>query len=215
MENEDKTTQYELYDNAVPAGVIESASSPPKKRKPWYVVKIVLVIFALTIVIGGIYIYNEYRNYEYLQQLATAADTMMAGAAKLEECGILIGSTWHNAIFKQSDPQTDKFTKPNGYFVSDFNEALTALSEDEEFQNKIEEIRDYQDEINSLMGKIKNPPSKYEALYTQTQNLYDDYMELNMLVLLCNGSCKSFSEDFDTIRSNIIKDYHKLQQYFS
>ena len=65
------------------------------------------------------------------------------------------------------------------------------------------------------MGEIKNPPSRYETLYTQIQNFYNDYIDFNVLVLMCNGSYNSFSDDFNSLRSDILKDYNKIQQYFS
>ena len=38
-----------------------------------------------------------------------------------ESSANLIKQVWYNAIYEKRDDKTDKYTRPKGYFVSDFN----------------------------------------------------------------------------------------------
>jgi len=46
------------------------------------------------------------------------------------------------AIYEKRDDKTDKYTRPKGYFVSDFNDALGNLYADSSFSSKISSIED-------------------------------------------------------------------------
>ena len=58
---------------------------------------------------------------------------MLSGASDAESSANLIKQVWYNSIYEKQDDETDKYTKPDGYFVSDFNDALGNLYSDESF----------------------------------------------------------------------------------
>ena len=65
---------------------------------------------------------------------------MISDAANAENCGNMIKSVWGNSILEKKDPETDRYTMKDGKFVSDFNDALGALFDDDEFKSDIMEL---------------------------------------------------------------------------
>ena len=102
------------------------------------------------------------RVEEYSDNLKLATVTMLTGASDAESSANLIKQVWYNAIYEKRDDKTDKYTRPKGYFVSDFNDALGNLYADSSFSSKISNIEDNQDTVNALMKKLKNPPDEYK-----------------------------------------------------
>ena len=80
------------------------------------------------------------QSEEYGANLNMAVYSMLSGASDAETCGNLIKQVWYNAIYKESDSKTNKYTKPNGYYVSDFNDALQNLFSDSSFSGQIADI---------------------------------------------------------------------------
>lgn len=78
---------------------------------------------------------------EYAANLNTITYTMLDASGIAEDCGNLIKSVWPNSIYEESDEETDEYTKEDGYFVSDFNEALGNLFADSAFSNKVRAYR--------------------------------------------------------------------------
>lgn len=66
--------------------------------------------------------------------------TMLTGASEAESAGNLIKQVWCNAIYEEKDDDTDNYTRPEGSFVSDFNEALGNLFADSSFSSKIKVV---------------------------------------------------------------------------
>ena len=65
---------------------------------------------------------------EYAANMEAASQTMLLGAIDAENTGNLIKSVWYNSIYEERDSETDKYTRPNGYFVSDFNDADSEMA---------------------------------------------------------------------------------------
>ena len=150
---------------------------------------------------------------EYSANLETAAYSMIASAGQAEECGNLIKQVWYNAIYEERNTSTDKYTRPNGYFVKDFNDALNNLFEDSSFQTRISNIEKNQDTMNSLMKELKNPPEEYEDAYEAVSELYDAYLTLTNLVVNPTGSLQTFSDDFNDADSEALKCFNAVSIY--
>ena len=150
---------------------------------------------------------------EYSANLEMAAYSMIASAGQAEECGNLIQQVWYNAIYEERNTSTDKYTRPNGYFVTDFNDALNNLFEDSSFQTKISNIEKNQDTMNSLMKELKNPPEEYEDAYEAVSELYDAYLTLTNLVVNPTGSLQTFSDDFNDADSEALKCFNAVSIY--
>ena len=127
----------------------------------------------------------------------------------------LIIKVWHNAIFNTADEETDKFTKKNGVFVTDFNDALNSLFSDEEFSKNLLSLSDNQKQIKDDMKKMLNPPEGYENAFKALENLYNSYITFSNIVLNCNGSLESFSNEFGAADEDLIQKYHAAELYIN
>ena len=170
-----------------------------KKSKKIIAIAIIAVIGAIMIATIGVQTHKknvaakaaaeaQKQSEEYGTNLNLAAYSMLSGASDAETCGNLIKKVWYNAIYKESDSKTDKYTKPDGYFVSDFNDALQNLFSDSSFSGQIADINSNKDTVNSLMKKLKNPPEEYKDAYEALSKLYDAYISLTNLATDPTGS---------------------------
>jgi len=150
---------------------------------------------------------------EYSTLLTLAIITMLDGASEAEDCGNLIRKVWSNAIYEDYDSETDKFTRPRGYFVSDFNEALQNLFADSSFDQKITSIDKNQDSVQSMMKDLKNPPPEFVDAYEDLEELYDAYYELTELAVNPSGSLSTYSTNFGDADSTALKAFNKLKIY--
>ena len=124
-----------------------------------------IITIVLAIGLFSAFVSNKSRATVYYDNLETVTYKMLDGAAKAETAGNLIKSVWYNAIYEERDAETDKYTLKNGKFVDDFNDALSNLFSDEEYQKNILAIQNNQDEVISLMKQLNNPPREYEEAY--------------------------------------------------
>lgn len=181
-------------------------------------VALMLVIAAIIVCVCRYQKKKEKDNYEqrieeYSDNLESAVYSMLSGASDAETCGNLIKKVWYNAIYEETDTETDKYTRPKGYFVSDFNEALKNLFSDTKFNRQIDEIEDNQKTVNSLMKKLKNPPEEYEEAYEAVYQLYNAYLSFTNLVIEPSGSLQSFSNKFSDEDKETLNCYNTMKLY--
>ena len=153
------------------------------------------------------------RSEEYSADFERAAYTMLTGAGDAESCGNLIKQVWYNAIYQERDEKTNKYTMPNGYFISDFNEALKNLFADTSFSRRINSIEKNQETLTSLMKKLKNPPEEYKDAYASISELYNVYLTLTNLVISPTGSLQTFSADFNSADNDTLNCYNAMEVY--
>ena len=132
----------------------------------------------------------EKAKKEYATNLNTITYTMLDACSTAEECGNLIKSVWSNAIYEESDDETDKYTKPDGYYVSDFNDALGNLFADSSFSAKVESVSDKQESVNTLMKKMKNPPEEYKEAYEKMSKAVNPYGDGKASERICDAIMK-------------------------
>lgn len=195
-----------------------------KKSKKIIMIVIIAVIGAAMIAAIGVQTHKknvvakaaaeaQKQSEEYGTNLNLAAYTMLSGASDAETCGNLIKNVWYNAIYKESDSKTDKYTKPNGYFVSDFDDALQNLFSDSSFSGQIADINSNKDTVNSLMKKLKNPPEEYKDAYEALSKLYDAYISLTNLATDPTGSLQTFSQNYNDSDNETLNSYNVLKMY--
>jgi type II secretory pathway pseudopilin PulG len=153
------------------------------------------------------------RSANYASTLETASYTMLLGAIEAEKAGNLIKSVWYNAIYEERDSKTDKYTRPNGRWVDDFNVALGNLFSDSSFRSTISSIESNQDLVAGLMKDLKNPPEEYEDAYDAIKELYDAYTALTNLVTNPSGSLTTFSQNFNTADTEVANCYDAMKLY--
>lgn len=210
-------------------------SIPPQKvevtkvnLKPSIGKKAFVIILILVILGGGAYYgYTKLEaqkakeeaarlSQEYEANLIEISYLMLEGAADAENCGNTIKSVWSNAIWKEKDAETDKYTRNNngsGSFYEDFNDALGNLFADDSFQDKLESISNNQQEVTSLMRKMNNPPDEWKDAYNELKVFYDEYINLTNLAINPTGSLQSYSTDFNEADTNSINAFSKLKLY--
>ena len=153
------------------------------------------------------------QSEEYGANLNTTAYSMLLGASDAETCGNLIKKVWYNAIYKERDDETDQFTRPNGFYVSDFNDALQNLFLDSSFQDQIADINENKDTVSSLMKQLKNPPEEYKDAYDALLKLYNAYLSLTNLATDPTGSLQTYSQNFNDADNETLNCYNALKMY--
>ncbi len=138
---------------------------------------------------------------------------MLEDAATAENIGNLIAKVWHNAIWSTADAETDQFTMKNGEFVTDFNDELAALFADEEFSKSCSDLAANQAQIMKQMKNMLNSPKGYENAFTALESMYNSYITFTNIVLNCDGSLESFSNDFVEAGENLMLKYHSAELY--
>lgn len=203
----------------------DSTSTPvevtvSKSAKKNFVKIAVAVLVVVVVALVGFVGYKASENKKaqeaseaYYENLKDVTNTMLSSAASAESAGNLIKQVWYNAIYEERNSATDKYTRPNGYFVSDFNEALGNLFSDSSFKSKISSIESNQDDVLSIMKELQNPPEEYESAYAALQNFYDDYLELTNLVTDPSGSLTTFSSNFNDADNAVSNSYGKMKLY--
>ena len=164
--------------------------------------------------IFGVTKVQEQKAIEYGENLETLSNLMLNGAVEAETSGSLIYSVWYNSIYEKRSTSTDPYTRPNGYFVSDFDTALGNLFSDEDFSSKIVYIKNNQERVTSMMKKMKNPPEEWKDAYEDLQDFYDSYIELTNLVTNPTGSLQTYSSDFNDADSAVSNAYSKMKLNF-
>ena len=134
-------------------------------------------------------------------------------AALAERMGNLIISVWHNAIWKNRDDETDRYTILDGSFVSDFNDALWNLFNDEDFSGDVSALAYHQFLIRDTMKEMLEPPDGFENALNALESLYISYLSFTNIVINCNGSLESFSKDFSDADKDFMQQYHIAELY--
>lgn len=198
-----------------------------KNYKKTIIISFLIIFVIVGVIISGIMI-NEHnkelnRQYEeqqakelskqYKENLNTITYKMLSGAADSETCGNLIKKVWSNSIWKEDDPETDKYTKKNGVFNDDFNDSLAILFADIEFSIMIDNIKQNQSDVNKLMKELKNPPDEWKDAYDDLKIFYNDYLTLTNLCINPSGSLQTFSTNFINADTNTLNGYNKMKTY--
>lgn len=186
-----------------------------KKHTGIIIVAIIIVVVLAVGIIGllGINARKKAEALKYYNNMETITYLMLDGAADAETAGNLIQNVWFNAIYEESDESTDKYTIQDGKFVTDFNDALSNLFNDEAFIQSISDIQDNQDEVTDLMKQLKNPPAEYEEAYFVLKTYYSNYLKMTNLIINPTGSLRSFSEDFKDLDTKTVESFDNMKIY--
>lgn len=191
-----------------------------KNTKKYVVIAITAVLVLIIALFAGSKIKEQKlakeaakRSENYADTLETASFSMLLGALEAEEAGNLIKSVWYNAIYEERDSKTDKYTRPKGWWVDDFNEALSNLFSDTSFKSKISSIESNQELVKGLMKDLKNPPAEHEDAYDAIKELYDAYTALTNLVTNPSGSLTTFSQNFNEADTKVANCYDAMKLY--
>ncbi|MGN0411228.1 MAG: zinc ribbon domain-containing protein [Candidatus Fimousia sp.] len=200
---------YPISKKKITIGELEWNDFYNKHKKKIIGIAIGLII----LIIGSIYAnmqatQNQKEDYE--TELVTVASAMYLDASNAEELCNLTAKVWYNAIYQEESYETDKYTKKsNGFWVGDFNDAISAL-----YADKIDEctsLKENQEEIDEIMGDLKNPSEEYEECYDALTDVYSAYRSLIDLAIDPTGSYTSFCSSKNEKIDNFVSAYTKLQ----
>lgn len=188
-----------------------------KSRKPLFLV-LVLVVVAIVAVAVGIYISGSNRaaaleaeaRENYIQTMRTARYAMLSGAADAEATCNLISSVWHNSIYKKTDSTTDRYTKLNGKFYDDFNNALSALFRSDEYKDQVGAIKADRTVVDNYMQELQNPPDGLETAYNTLCDMYEEFTSLTSMAINPTGSLQTFNQSFSSYDNAFMRYYDKL-----
>lgn len=153
-------------------------------------------------------IYREAFN-EYIVNLEKIQSLMLSGGGDAESLCNLTLRVWGNAISKDTDSETDKYTR-NGYSWNDFNTALANLYADYSTITKVSNIESNQTSVKELIKKLQNPPEGLDKCYDTVSDLYEAYKKLTDLAINPSGSYRDFGENKSDAVSDFIAAYEKL-----
>ena len=201
-----------------------SISNNGKRKNKGKVIffSILVLSIAVIVVISGTNHYRQNMINEIMQEkesysenLELAVYYMLESASFAEKVGNITKSVWYNAIFEIKDSETDEYTCPNGYFVSDFSDALNGLFSSADYRNKISSMESNQEAAKNKMKELQNPPTEYQNAYEELKELYDALSMFVGTVKSPSGNYNEFSSNFDGADDNFITAYHAIEIYLN
>lgn len=197
---------------------VEVASIRMAKKTKKIIIGIVIAV--ILCVVGGVgyKIYSDKKAEEkyqeeyneYISNLEQVQILLISGGSNAESLCNLTLRVWGNAIYEDRDDETDKYTRPDGYFVSDFNIALANLYADSDTQDTISDIEGNQESVKTLIKKLQNPPEGLDKCYDTVSDLYEAYKILTDLAISPSGNYSGFSTNKSDAVSDFMSAYEKL-----
>lgn len=204
-ENETKPQQVE----------VASIKMAKKTKRLILGIIIVLIICVAGGVVYKIYLDNkteqEYQETynEYIDNLKTVQVLMITGGSDAESLCNLTLKVWANAIYKDYDDETNKYTRGE-YSWNDFNTALANLYADSSTTKKVSNIKSNQTSVKDLIKKLQNPPEGLDKCYETVSDLYEAYKKLTDLAINPSGSYKDFGGNKSDAVKDFMASYEKL-----
>lgn len=188
-----------------------------KSKKPSKgVIVIIAAVVLIAIIIVSVVIHSKSKaaalRADYIENLEAFHYSALCGTADAETQCNLYTSVWHDAIYKEDNPDTSKYThKLNGEFADDFNDALSMVyvyTVDE--QTAIEEN---QTEVQGLYQALMDVPedADLQACFEVVDEMYDTYITFTNLALSPSGSLTTYSADVRQYDSEFMEYYDKLK----
>ena len=191
-----------------------STPAPVKRRRPFAIVACALIFVVVIGVFVGIQQKRASDRAAYIESLnELRVQTIRTGSYAETLCN-LTKMVWHNTIYQESDPATNKYARTlngTGPFFDDFNTALSTLYDSEEVETIITGLEAGREVVDGIMADLQNPPSEFSACYDAADSLYDAYCGLIDLAISPSGSLRSYSDAFGEYDSDLLKYYNKLE----
>lgn len=207
---------YPLIDNDDTQKVeVTSVKLQINKEKPK---KIIAALVGIVVIASIIFMcYSSSKQNQYSKDFNAVLEGMFASGSEAEDLIKLTSNVWHNAIYEERDSKTDKYTYYTygsgslAFNFYDFNTALQNLYADEDTKTTITNIKSSQENVASLMKKLKNPPDKYKASYETLIEMYNAYQGITNLAINPKGNLQTFQNNANEKIDNFVGSYEKLQ----
>lgn len=223
VEEEITDVETEICESDNAGEIQQPELSQPKKfldKKKMIILGLIVIVAVVGIGFGvKSYMDNkareEYINQynQYVDDIGTLNIKMLSDGAAAEDVCNLTLKVWSNAIWKTSDSKTDKYTKSNGTFVSDFNDALINLTKDKEVMTKRVALSSAIDDTAEKMEKMKNPPKDLEDKYGVLKEMFDVYQDFLNTAVTPSGSYTSYNSNLSDYSSELVKLYKKVDAF--
>ena len=148
---------------------------------------------------------------QYVLTANTFCSSIHIGSDKVYSLCRITKKVWYNAIYQVDDPETDPYTKVDGVFVEDFNDALHALYTDKAVSKDFETAISYRQEAEELYKQLMSPPEELRDLSEKIKETYLVYRKYMALALETEGTLKSFTEDFSQHQKDFNRLYEELE----
>ena len=175
---------------------------PQPSKKDNLIRNIVIAAIVVFIAYIGYDFYQYQHESNYYEVVDQIFETRNKSVDTFNESKDLMLNVWFNSIWKTSDAKTNKYTKKNGVFYEDFNDAIDQLYEDKDFQKDLNLLTDTVRELKELKNDLGNPPEEYEEYNEYLIKYVDSYIEASMIIIHPNGSYNDVSDKL----SQLIKD---------
>lgn len=207
----------------------ESAVSKQPTRKKPFIIAIIAFVCIVSVVLAGVFVKKaadekaaaeayaaaEQASIEaretYISNLESFVAMVLNGGAKAEGLCNLTRNVWHDSIFEEYDSETAKYTRHNGEYWDDFNDALRALYCDDETLKTIDEIENSQEEARNLYKALQDPAEEFEKCFRLVDELYSVFFNLTNLATSPSGSLTTYTENFNEYESEFLELYEKLE----
>lgn len=180
-----------------------------KKKKLITLIISILVIGAIIFI--GYLSYSKQKAKEYSTNVNLLMSEMLSSGSDAESLMNLTSQVWSNTIYKKFDNETDKYTRKNGYWESDFNKSLGYLLNDSSTKTKIENIKSSEVKVSEMMKKLQKPPKEYEKVYDELLELNSSYQATIDLAKSPQGNITSFNNNKNEKISKFMEVYKKIQ----
>ena len=178
------------------------------------IIGVIVLIAAISLIISQMRQATAAQlSADYSENISTVSAAILSSAIQTEEAGNLIHDVWYNCIFEENDPETNEYTRPNGYYLDDFNDALANLFSDETFSQQLSSIKNDQETVTDLMRKMSDPPEEFEDAYEALRELFDAYTEFTNLVISPSGNLQTFTSNFNDADSALLNCYNATSLY--
>lgn len=188
-----------------------------KKTKKIAIISALAVVICVLAIFGIKYIGNVKAEKEFTATFNTYIDNlekvqvlMISGGSDAETLCNLTYSVWRNAIYEDRDSKTDPYTRPNGYFVSDFNTALANLYAASSTTTTVSKIEENQTAVKEIVKNLQNPPDGLDKCYDTLSDLHSAYKTLTDLAISPSGNLTGFSDKKSSAVSDVMDAYEKL-----
>ena len=200
-------------------------------RKSYKCIVIALSVFVVLSIIGVVAFFLVRAHQEEVARQQAEQERIIAEQAQKETMVMIsvlivksgseaesmanfISKIWHNAIYEESNWETNKYTiiTPGSYSAYwNFNIALANYSDDETTKLKRQRLENDQNEIKELMRSVQNPPTELRDTYNALNDLFDAYGKLIDLAIYPSGSLQTYNNTKNAAVSDFSSAYRLLE----
>lgn len=168
---------------------------------------IIIGVAVLIVAIGAYFIIKSNNESKFIENIKDAKSEMINIAVISEHVTGEYADIWGRKIRAgYSGLWIDGETR----YFSDFNEAIKYKMDKFKELNLFHKLDSISTIAKSIMGKLNNPPSKYQELHKCVMDLYIDVCEYESLAKSPEGNLNSFSQKIRDLSSGISRKMKEI-----